>query len=84
MITTLTWQVWASLAFLGILGTAVAFVWFYEGIQALGMSRAVVFNNLVPLFGVLLAWLILNEPIHPSLLLGGALAVAGVFLVNRS
>ena len=81
--TPITGQVWASLAFLGVLGTALAFVWFYEGIQALGMSRAVVFNNLVPVFGVLLAWLILDEPIHLSLLIGGSLAVAGVFLVNR-
>ena len=78
-----TGRVWVSLLFLGVLGTALAFVWYYEGIQKLGTARAVIFNNLVPVFGVLLAWLILGETIDSSLLIGGALAVAGVFLVNR-
>ena len=75
--------VWASLAFLGVLGTAVAFVWYYEGITRLGAARAVVFNNLVPIFGVLLGWLMLGEPLSLSLVAGGALGITGVFLVNR-
>ena len=72
-----------SLAFLGCLGTAVAFVWYYQGIMQLGAPRTVVFNNLVPIFGVLLSWLILSEPMSWSLVLGGSVAVLGVFLVNR-
>ncbi|MGH6640293.1 MAG: DMT family transporter [Polaromonas sp.] len=75
--------VWAGLAFLGVLGTAVAFVWYYEGINRLGAARTVVFNNLVPIFGVLLGWLMLGEPLSVSLMAGGVLAIAGVFLVNR-
>ena len=78
-----TLEVWAGLAFLGVLGTAVAFVWYYEGLRQLGAARTVVFNNLVPVFGVLLGWLILGEPLSVSLLAGGGLAIFGVFLVNR-
>ncbi|WP_164483739.1 MULTISPECIES: DMT family transporter [unclassified Polaromonas] len=78
-----TLEVWAGLVFLGVLGTAVAFVWYYEGIRQLGAARTVVFNNLVPIFGVLLGWLILGEPLTVSLLAGGGLAIFGVFLVNR-
>ncbi|MBV8621700.1 MAG: DMT family transporter [Curvibacter sp.] len=73
-----------SLLFLGVIGTAVAFVWYYEGITRLGAARTVIFNNLVPVFSVLFGWLMLGEPISASLLAGGALAVAGVFLVNRA
>lgn len=76
-------SVWVSLAFLGVLGTAVAFVWYYEGITQLGAARAVMFNNLVPIFGVLLGWLMLGEPLSLSLVAGGALGIAGIFLVNR-
>jgi drug/metabolite transporter (DMT)-like permease len=72
-----------SLIFLGALGTAVAFVWYYQGVQRLGTARTVVFNNLVPIFGVLLGWLILDESISISLLVGGSIAVVGIFLVNR-
>ncbi|MBW8723286.1 MAG: DMT family transporter, partial [Polaromonas sp.] len=75
-------EVWAVLVFRGVFGTAVAFVWYYEGIRQLGAARTVVFNNLVPIFGVLLGWLILGEALSVSLLVGGVTAVAGVFLVN--
>lgn len=80
----LTADVLVSLAFLGVIGTAVAFVWYYEGITPLGAARTVVFNNLVPVFSVLLGWVVLGEPLSASLLAGGALAIAGVFLVNRA
>lgn len=72
-----------SLLFLGVLGTAVAFVWYYQGVQMLGSSRTVIFNNLVPIFGVLLGWLLLSEQLPVSLLMGGSVAVLGIFLVNR-
>lgn len=81
--TSFTPEVWAGLVFLGVFGTAVAFVWYYEGIRQLGAARTVVFNNLVPIFGVLLGWLILGEALSVSLLVGGVMAVGGVFLVNR-
>ncbi|UUZ62412.1 DMT family transporter [Polaromonas sp. P1-6] len=81
--SSFTPEVWASLAFLGLLGTALAFVWYYEGIRQLGAARTVVFNHLVPIFGVLLGWLVLGEPLSLSLIAGGAMALAGVFLVNR-
>ena len=78
-----TFDVWASLLCLGVLGTALAFVWYYKGIRRLGTARTVVFNNLVPVFGVSLGWLVLGEPLSASLVLGGVLAITGVFLVNR-
>jgi drug/metabolite transporter (DMT)-like permease len=68
-----------GLVFLGVLGTAVAFVWDYEGLRQLGAARTVVFNNLVPVFGVLLGWLILGEPLSASLLAGGGWRFLGCF-----
>ncbi|MFS6937140.1 putative DMT superfamily transporter inner membrane protein [Neisseria animaloris] len=77
-----TWQVWVSIFYLGAFGTVAAFVWYYQGIRAVGPSRTIIFNNLVPVFGVLLSALLLGEPILMSMLLGGAISVAGVLLVN--
>ena len=74
---------WVALAFLGVFGTAVAFVWFYDGVRALGPGRAAVFINLVPVAAVLLGYLLLNESLEWSMLTGGALTVAGVWLINR-
>lgn len=74
----------AGLVYLGVLGTAVGFVWYSEGVQRLGSDRAVAFNNMVPVFGMALGWMLLGEPVGFSALLGGVLAVAGVFVVNRA
>ena len=79
-----TWQVWASIFYLGIFGTVLGFVWYYEGVKAIGPSRTAVFNNLVPVFGVGLAAALLGEPILGSMIVGGALAIVGVTLTNRT
>ena len=72
-----------SVLYLGVLGTAVAFVWYYQAVQRLGAARTVIFNNLVPVFGATFGVLLLGEPLLPSMLVGGLVAVAGVMLVTR-
>lgn len=79
-----TWQVWLSMAYLGVFGTVLGFVWYYEGVKAIGPSRTAIFNNLVPVFGVSFAALLLGEPVLVSMVVGGALALAGVTLTNRA
>ncbi|CAN7256293.1 DMT family transporter [Pseudoduganella sp. LjRoot289] len=78
------WRIWASILYLGVFGTVLGFVWYYEGVKAIGPSRTAVFNNLVPVFGVTLASLLLGESILVSMVVGGALAIAGVTLTNRT
>ncbi len=74
---------WLSLVFLGVLGTAVAFVWYYDGVRVIGAARTSVFINLVPVAAVALGALLLDEMPEPSMLAGGALVVAGIFVLNR-
>lgn len=71
-----------SILYLGAGGTALAFVWYARGVKTLGPARTAVFNNLVPVFGVLAGTLLLDERLEPSLLAGGVVAVAGVSLTN--
>ncbi len=75
---------WASLAFLGILGTAAGFSLYYQAIRKIGASRSSVFINLVPLFSVCLSWLILDETVKPIVLFGGLVLLTGVTLTNFS
>ncbi len=70
---------WLAVLQLALLGTVVGFVWWYQGVAELGAARAAVFVNLVPLFGVLLAALILSEPVRPAKVVGGILVVCGVY-----
>ena len=77
-------EAWASILYLGAGGTALGFVWYAQGLQKLGAARTAVFNNLVPVFGVALGTLLLGEPLLISMLVGGAVAIAGVSLTNWS
>ncbi len=73
---------WGSLAYLGIGGTAIGFSLYYSGIKKIGASRAGIFINLVPVFALLLAQMILGESIRPIVLAGGILVLFGVSLTN--
>ncbi|MEX2222561.1 MAG: DMT family transporter [Candidatus Rokuibacteriota bacterium] len=69
-----------SQAFLG----AIAHVWWYEGVKAVGPSRAAIFMNLQPVVGVLLAWVIMREAIEWPEIVGGALVLLGVALTTQA
>jgi drug/metabolite transporter (DMT)-like permease len=79
-----SWTDWAAVAYLAVFGTVLGFVWFYQGVRAIGAPRAGLFINFVPVSAVLLAAPILHEPITWSLAAGAALVLSGVFLTNRS
>ena len=74
---------WIGIVYLGFFGTVLGFFWYYEGIRAIGPSRASVFINFVPVSGVFFGWLILDEIVNLSLLVGAVLVMAGVYLTNR-
>jgi len=74
---------WLSLVFLGLLGTAAGFSLYYYAIRTIGAARSSVFINLVPLFSIVLAWLILGETIKGSVLVGGIILLTGVYLTNK-
>jgi drug/metabolite transporter (DMT)-like permease len=73
---------WFGILYLGIFGTVVGFVWFYQGIKAIGPTKAGQFINFVPVHGIILASLVLGEHVTLSLLVGTLLVVCGVYLTN--
>ena len=80
----LTWKNAGAIFYLGSFGSALAFIWFSEGVKKIGPARTVVFTNLVPVFGLLLGYLVLSEPILISMVVGGAIVIAGVALTNQA
>jgi drug/metabolite transporter (DMT)-like permease len=75
-------EAWASVLYLAVLGTVLAFVFFYEGVRRLGPSRAAAFALLVPIIGVLSSVLLLDENLAALTLGGGVLVLAGLWLVQ--
>ena len=80
---TVPLNVWISLAYLGLVATVLAFIWYYEGVIALGITRTAIFNNLVPVFALLLSVTVLQESVPVYTWIGATLVVAGVVLTNR-
>ena len=76
-------RVWLNIVYLAVFGTVLAFVWFYRGVHRLGAARAAQFINLVPVSGVCLGALLLDEPVTWSLSAGGLLVLLGLWLTNR-
>lgn len=74
---------WGCLLFFGVLATGFGFSWYYEGVKAIGPTKAGVFINLVPVVAVFLGWCLLGEPLSHSLAVGGMCVLSGVWLTNR-
>ncbi|UOD33980.1 DMT family transporter [Deferribacteraceae bacterium V6Fe1] len=72
-----------SILVLSVLATVLGFIWFYDGIKKIGASKTVVFIYLVPLFGVLIGFLLLGERLSLAALVGGMVTITGVFIVNK-
>ena len=71
-----------AISLLGILGTGVAYVLNYRSIAELGPTVASVVTYLVPVVAVVVGVVFLDEQFEHRLLLGGALTVAGIVLLN--
>jgi len=75
---------WLWIIYLAVFATVIGFLWYYEAIRAVGPVKAGLFINFVPIFGVLLAFMILDESITSSLAIGAVLVISGVYLTNRT
>jgi drug/metabolite transporter (DMT)-like permease len=74
---------WMALGYLVLFATAIAQqAWLY-GVKGIGPSRASVFGNLTPVAAIVLSAVLLNESVGMSEILGIALILAGVWVVDR-
>lgn len=82
-LTSLGLQQWLSLLYLGVLGSALAYIGYYDGIRKIGATRSGVFIALNPLTAVIFGALLLGEQLTPAMYLGGGLILAGIYLCNK-
>ena len=74
---------WGAILMLGIFGSGLAYIAWYDALQAIPASQLGVFINIEPLVTMMLAAPMLGEQITLISLLGGAIIIFGVWLVNR-
>lgn len=79
-----SWHTVLVVATLSLLVSVMGMLMWTRGNQLVGPNRAAVYMNLLPLFGVGLAILFLQESIESYHLAGGALIGSGMWLVLRN
>ncbi len=73
---------WLAIAWLGLLGTCLAYILFFSLINAWGATRASLVTYVFPVIGLLLGVLFLHEEADWRLWAGSALVVVSVLVVN--
>lgn len=82
-VSELSLRGWLAIAFLGVACSGLAYIFWYDGLQAVSSSQVGAFLYLEPLVAVVVAALVLNEAILLASILGGLAILLGVYLVNR-
>lgn len=77
-------QAWGCAVVLGMLCTGLAYLLYYRLIQRIGPARASTVTYLIPVFGALLGWLVLGEPLTWTMLLAGLLILGSVVFSQRT
>ena len=71
-----------SILWLGILGSGLAYLVVFRLFAAWGATRTTMVAYEIPVWGIILGFLVLAEPVDLRLLIGTAFVVGGVALVN--
>jgi drug/metabolite transporter (DMT)-like permease len=77
---TFGWKVWLGFGYAVIGPLFLTNILWFTAVDIVGASRATLFNNLQPFFGVLFAILILSESLRLAEVVGGLLIFAGIVL----
>lgn len=74
---------WIAVIWLGVLGLCVAYLLFFYLNNAVGPTRASLVTYVFPVVGMFLGLIFLNEPLTWNMIVGAALVVGGIVVVNR-
>src|SRR3954453_8646048 len=95
LIPLFIWELWsrprmqldatnlASLVYVAVFPSTLAYLCFNRGVQLIGANRAAPFFHLIPVFGSAMAIFFLGEQPHWFHLFGYALVLTGVYVASR-
>ncbi|MBR8536858.1 DMT family transporter [Carboxylicivirga sediminis] len=69
-----------AVVMLAVVASSLAFIFFTHGMRIIGITKANVFVNMIPVFTAILAWIILGEVITFQMMIGILLVIGGVFV----
>ncbi len=75
---------WVAVAWLGIVGSGLAYLLFFRLIGAWGATRTSLVTYVMPVVGIALGVVVLGERLDIAEILGAALVIGGLVLANSS
>lgn len=77
-----SWQDWFWIACIGLLCTTLAYTLFVSSLASINARTAAMIISLEPVYAIAIAWIWLDEVASWRMLLGGALIIVSVAMVN--
>jgi len=75
---------WMAMIYLGVFTTGLAYIAWFDALSQLPAAQTGAFLFIEPLTSMVVAAVILNEKITPVSVLGGAVILVGIWMVNRN
>src|SRR3989337_1789378 len=77
-------QGWLSLAYSFCFAITIGYIVWYTGVNRIGNARTSLYENLVTVIAVIVAWIILSESMTPIQILGMAFVFLSLYLAQRT
>ena len=74
---------WLAITFLGVFCSGIAYFFWYDALQELPVAQTGAFLYIEPIITVIVAAIIIGEPIVLTSILGGLTILLGVWMVNK-
>jgi drug/metabolite transporter (DMT)-like permease len=75
---------WLSLSFSAVFAISIGYVVWYTGVNRIGTSRTALYENLVTVFAVASAWVLLSESMTVIQIVGAALVFVSLYVARRN
>jgi drug/metabolite transporter (DMT)-like permease len=81
-IANLSWKGWLAIGFLGVFCSGISYVFWYDALAVLPVAQTGAFVYIEPFVTVVVAAVVLDEPLLLAAVLGGLAILVGVWLVQ--
>lgn len=78
------WQGWTAIAYLTVIGSIITFIAYLYALQNLPTEQTSIYAYINPVVAMLLGWAFFSESLTVYIAIGGVVALAGVFMVNKA
>jgi len=82
-ISSIPWDGWAAISFLGIFCSGMAYIFWYDALKSLPVAQTGAFLYFEPIVTVIVASIVLSEVLLLATAIGGITILIGIWLVNR-